>query len=99
MRGLNVHNGPNPLVEPAHRPLEFPLLGRLVVAEYLFPLDGGVVNPHGAIGGEDEGVSSQALVNHINLVPTLHRGKLGAFNQFPDVVYPSIAGGVDFNEI
>lgn len=57
MRGLNLQNGTNPLVEPSHRPLKFPLLRCFVVAEYLFALDGGGINPHRAIGGEDEGIS------------------------------------------
>jgi hypothetical protein len=39
------------------------------------------------------------LINYIDLVTALHWRKLGAFDDFPDVIDPSIAGGVNFNDI
>ena len=39
------------------------------------------------------------FINHINFVATLNWGKLGAFNDFPDVIDTCIARRVNFNDI
>src|SRR3569832_2223134 len=39
------------------------------------------------------------LIDHIYLVAALHWSKLGAFDNFTDVIDPSVAGGVNFNHI
>jgi hypothetical protein len=40
-----------------------------------------------------------ALIDHIHLIAALHWSKLGTFDNFPDVIDPSVAGGVNFNHI
>lgn len=40
-----------------------------------------------------------AFVNYIYFFSTLYWGKLGFFDEFSDVVYAGVAGGVDFDDV
>jgi hypothetical protein len=39
------------------------------------------------------------FVDYIYFIATLYGGKLGSFDQVPDVIYSGVAGGVDFDDV
>jgi hypothetical protein len=99
MGRLNFQNIAGSLVKPANRFLILPASSLLVVAEDLLPLNLRIINPDKTAARLYQRIPGQTLIDHIHFVAALDGGKLGAFDQFADIVDPGVAGGVDFHNV
>ncbi len=90
---------PGALLKPALNGFELPTPRGLVKAEHPLALQAGIIDAHEARFREHPGISSETFVDHVDFIATLHRCKLGTLDQLADVVYPRIAGRVNFRDI